>query len=134
MDSATTFALLDRHLIAENAHELEGTLATLTDDCVFVDFALGRRWEGRDGAAEHYRMWWDAFDVHVEGRQLHLAGDVAIAETTWVGEHVGEFLGIAPTHREVRFDVAVFVELRDGLMAGERFYWDRAAVVEQLTD
>lgn len=133
MDTAETLALLDRHLTAENAHELDATLATLTPDCVFEDFALGRRWEGHDGAADHYRMWWDAFDVHVEGRQLHLTGDVAIAETTWEGTHTGEFLGIAPTHRNVRFEVAVFVDLRDGLMASERFYWDRAGVLEQLT-
>jgi len=133
MDTDETMRLLGRHLDAENAHQMDETLATLAPDCVFVDYALDRRWEGHDGAAEHYRMWWDAFDTHVEGHRLHLAGDVAIAETTWEGTHVGEFLGIAPTGRKVRFEVAVFVDLRDGLMATERFYWDRAGVVDQLT-
>ena len=33
--------VLDRHVAAENAHDLGGTLATLTADCEFVDGALG---------------------------------------------------------------------------------------------
>jgi steroid delta-isomerase-like uncharacterized protein len=124
--------LLDRHLAAENAHDMAGTLATLTEDCEFVDVALGRRWSAHAGAAEHYRMWWDAFDVSVSGERLHLSRDTAVAETTWRGRHVGPFLGVAPTGRDVELQIAVFVEFRDGLMAGERFYWDTAALSDQL--
>jgi steroid delta-isomerase-like uncharacterized protein len=126
-------ALLQRHLSAENAHLMDDTVATLTPDCVFVDVALGRRWEGHAGATEHYRMWWDAFDVQVTGDRLHLAGGgVAVAETHWSGTHVGPFLGIEPSSRPVRFEVAVFIDVRDGLISGERFYWDRAGLLEQL--
>lgn len=35
-------AVLQRHLAAENAHNLEGTLATLHQDCLFEDYATGR--------------------------------------------------------------------------------------------
>ena len=34
--------LLYRHLEAENAQDLEGTLATLHPDCVFEDHATGQ--------------------------------------------------------------------------------------------
>jgi steroid delta-isomerase-like uncharacterized protein len=132
MSQSDLLQLLDRHLRAENAHDLEGTLATLTADCEFVDHALGMRWRGRTGAAEHYTMWWNAFDIEVTGERLHLAADSAVAETTWRGTHVGEFLGIAPTGRPVELTIAVFVEFGDGLMAGERFYWDTARLARQL--
>lgn len=124
--------VLDRHVAAENAHDLTGTLATLTDDCEFVDSTLGMRWSGHDGAAAHYTMWWDAFDVQVAGERLHLAEESAVAETTWTGTHIGTFAGVAATHLAVEFTVAVVVEFRDGLMAGERFYWDAGGLARQL--
>ena len=54
--------LIRRHLAAESAQDLEGTLATLHPDCRF-DFATGQTWHGREGAAAHYRQWWTTFDV-----------------------------------------------------------------------
>lgn len=126
-------ALLARHLEAENAHDVDGTLATLTDDCVFVDTALGT-FDGHDGAAEFYRLWWDAFDNEVTPEHLHIVDDrTAVAETRWRGTHVGTFLGIEPTARAVDVPVAIVVDVRDGRMATERLYWDARSVVETLT-
>jgi len=132
MSNDHVLELLDRHLAAENAHDLAGTLATLTEDCEFVDNVLGMRWSGHDGAARHYTMWWSAFETEVVGERLHMAEGSAIAETTWRGTHVGEFMGIAPTGRSIELTVAVVVELRDGRMSGERFFWDGAALARQL--
>ncbi len=47
--------LVRRHLTAENAQDLPGTLATLHPDCRFDDFATGQSWSGHAGAAAHYR-------------------------------------------------------------------------------
>ena len=66
--------MLRRHLEAENAHDLDGTLATLHRDCVFTDHATGQIWTGHEGAAAHYRQWWDCFDVEViRGKVRRLA-------------------------------------------------------------
>lgn len=130
--SSARMLLLERHLAAENAHNLEATLATLAEDAVLVDLALGSTWTGRSGAAAHYRMWWDGFDLTVTGQRLHLADDSAAAETMWLGTHVGPFCGLEPTGRAIELPVAVTIELRYGLIAGERFYWDRALLAEQL--
>jgi steroid delta-isomerase-like uncharacterized protein len=125
--------LLARHLAAENEHRMEDTLATLTEDCVFDDRGLGRVWHGRDGAREYYDMWWSGFGatVHTERRHYTDAG-AAVVETHFRGRHEGAFLGIAPTGREVDVELAIFIELRDGLMTGERFYWDVTSLLRQL--
>lgn len=125
--------LLRRHLEAENARRLEDTLATLTGDCVFEDTALGRVYRGREGAGEYYRLWWDAFGVIVHGERLHWTGPgAAVAEARYRGTHTGPFLGIAPTGRSIDLPFAVFISFKDGLMAGERFYYDLATLLRQL--
>jgi steroid delta-isomerase-like uncharacterized protein len=133
MPASDYVELLGRHLDAENRHDLADTLATLTSDCVFEDLALDQHFEGHAGATAYYRMWWDAFDTEVTPEQLHLVEPAtAVAETTWRGKHGGPFLGIAPTGRGIAVPVILVAELRDGLMSGERIYWDRATVLEQL--
>lgn len=125
--------LLARHLTAENEHRMEDTLATLTEDCVFDDRGLGRVWHGREGAREYYDMWWKAFGVTVHTERRHYTDEgAAVVETHFRGRHDGTFLGIAPTGREVDIELAIFIELRDGLMTGERFYWDTASLLRQL--
>jgi predicted ester cyclase len=78
-------------------------------------------------------MWWDAFDTEVTPERLHLVEPAtAVAETTWRGTHGGAFMGIEPTGRSIAVPVILVADLRDGLMRGERIYWDRATVLEQL--
>jgi len=128
-------ACLVRHLAAENAHRLEETLGTLTEDCVFEDVALQRTFDGYAGAAEYYRMWWSAFAIQVQlkgGTRHWIGDDLFVSETSYAGTHVGEFLGIAPTGRAIQFRFVVFVTFRDGLFAGERFYYDLGTLLRQI--
>ena len=129
-------AMLRRHLEAENAHDLEGTLATLHQDCVFKDHATGQVWNGREGAAAHYRQWWDCFDVEVvrkDGQSAGWIGDnVYAAEATWIGTHSGEFLGTPATGRPISQPFVVFVAFKDGLMSEERFHYDLGALLRQI--
>lgn len=121
------------HLEAENAHRLDETLATLTEDCVFDDRALGRTYHGRTGAAEYYRLWWDAFGVEVVGGTRYVTTDgTLISEAGYRGIHRGEFLGIAPTGRPIELRFVVIIGFRDGLMAGERFYYDLTGLLRQI--
>jgi steroid delta-isomerase-like uncharacterized protein len=134
-------AVIRRHLAAENAHDLEGTLATLHSECVFRDHATGQVWHGHAGAAEHYRQWWRTFDVTVERQAGQAAfwtasssgGDrVYVAQATWRGVHIGDFMGIAATRLPVVHPFVVFVAFKDGLMAGEEFFYDLASLLRQL--
>lgn len=129
-------ALLMRHLDAENRHDLDATLETLHPECVFEDRALGLRLEGRAGAARYYRLWWDALGVTVErpedGASYWATDGTYIAEAAYRGSHAGPFLGLAPTGRAIALRFTVIVGFRDGLMAGERFYYDLAGLLRQM--
>jgi len=125
--------LLKRHLQAENAHKLGETLATLSEDCVFDDKALGKVFHGQEGAAKYYKAWWEAFEmtVHTESR-YYPEPELVIVETHFKGKHVGDFFGLKATNREIDLPIAIFITLKNGLMAGERFYWDKATLAAQL--
>jgi hypothetical protein len=120
-------SLVRRHLEAENAHDLEGTLATLHPECRFDDFATGQSWFGREGAAAHY--------TGTGGRPSTSRCGAARASGARSphGRHVGRFLGIEPTGRTIVQPFVVSLSFRDGLMLGERFHYDLASLVRQIT-
>ncbi len=128
--------MLGRHLAAENDHDLAGTLATLHPDCEFYDHATQQTWTGHAGAEAHYRQHWQAFDVTVERAEGQISfwqdDDVYVAQAVWRGTHIGEFLGIAPSGRQIEQPFTVFVRFRDGLMVAEEFFYDLASLMQQI--
>jgi predicted ester cyclase len=81
-------------------------------------------------------MWWEGLRIIVapesNDRRMWTSEGIYVAETRFTGAHVGPFLGLAPTGRRIEFRFAVFVPFRDGLMAGERFYYDLDGLLRQL--
>ena len=110
-------ALVNTHLTAENEHRLEATLATLHEECVFEDRALGQIFHGREGAAEYYTTWWNAFNLVVKGEKRHWTSEpVMIAETHYQGTHVGDFLGI-PNIRKGQSNILSYSFIGAGIVA-----------------
>jgi len=66
-------AVLERHVRAETTFDMEGTLATLSPDCLFEDLPTGTRYRGREGARAYYREGWDAVGNVPQGSRLHVA-------------------------------------------------------------
>ncbi len=128
--------MLQRHLAAENAHDMAAVLATVHPDCVFRDLATGQIFPGKAGAERHYRQWWDAFGNVVErspnGSAQWIDDDTYVAEPQYTGRHVGPFFGLPPTGRTFVLPFVVFVKFRDGLFVEERFYYDFATLMRQL--
>ena len=52
--------------------------------------------------------------------------------TSVVGTHRGSYRGVRATGNALDLPVAIFIGLRDGLMSGERFYYDRATLLAQI--
>ena len=132
MNPDTLMELIGRHVDAENRHDMAATLATLHPQCEFVDHAMARSFRGHAGAREHYELWWRGFDLRVCGERFYLSGDTFIAETRFRGRHHGEFMGVPASGREIDLELAVFVQVKDGLMASERFYYDLGALLRQI--
>lgn len=133
MTRETSLQILTKHLEAEVAHDMEGTLATLHPECVFIDTPLGLRLEGREGARRHYAMWWSGFGNTLDPGGLHWVDDhFLVGEAAFVGRHVGPFAGLAPTGNAIRLPFVVFVTFRESLLAGERFVYDLNHLLHQL--
>jgi steroid delta-isomerase-like uncharacterized protein len=122
------------HLQAENLHDMAGTLATLSPDCVFEDIPMGRRFDGHEGAREYYQLWWSAFAVTVEGigRSYWLNDSLFVSEAIYHGRHMGPFLGIPATGNAIRLPFVVFVSFTQGRFGGERFYYDMSTLLRQI--
>lgn len=126
-------AVLQTHVSAETAFDMEETLATLTEDCLFEDVPSGRTYCGREAVSTYYRQWWEAFGNVPSGSRRYVpSGDCLIVETRFVGMHRGPYRGAAPTGRPIDLPVAIFVSFRDGLMSGERFYYDETTLRAQI--
>lgn len=124
---------LYQHMKAEAAHDLAGTLATIHPEALFEDQPLGLVLNGREATARHYRLWWAAFGLQTDGGTLHWVNDdLVIGEADFVGTHIGNFLGVAPTGRPIRFPFTVYVRFKDGMLLGERFFYDLNMIMAQL--
>jgi steroid delta-isomerase-like uncharacterized protein len=125
--------VLKRHLAAENSHDLSATLATLHRECVFEDCMTGDVYNGHEGARQYYETWWRALDLTVVSERRHMISDGnVVSEARYRGVHHGSLFGEAPTGANVDFPIATFLTFRDGLLAGERFYYDLGALLTRL--
>tara|TARA_R110002033_G_scaffold167009_2_gene205945 strand:- start:56 stop:487 length:432 start_codon:yes stop_codon:yes gene_type:complete len=129
----TNEACLLRHMKAEAEHDMANTLATIHPEALFEDQPIGLVLNGREATARHYDLWWSAFGIQTDGGKLHWVNDDFVIGDAWfVGTHVGPFLGIEPTGRDVRFPFTVYVRFKDGLLSGERFFYDLNMIMAQL--
>ncbi len=131
----TIRALWVSHSKAEDARDLNGLLNTLAPDCVYELVPTGHRWEGHEGAREFYLSFLGAFpDVTFHMRDIVVGPQGVMEVTEMRGTHRGPWLGLAPTGRVVRLPVVIHFpwDPRHGKFAGERIYFDRVTVAEQL--
>ena len=68
-------------------------------------------------------------DVHVAVEDVIAEGDKVVARNTVTGTHRGEYRGVAPTGRPVRYDEIFIVRFADGKIAE---IWGVVDVVSQL--
>jgi predicted ester cyclase len=120
-----------RHSIAEDRRDLDGLMATLTEECVYEVVPTGQRWQGHEGARAFYQSFLAAFpDVRFELRDIVIGpqGVIEVAEMT--GTHLGPWAGVAPTGRPVRLLIVIHFpwDPAAAKFDGERIYFDRAAL------
>jgi predicted ester cyclase len=118
------------HSLAEDARDLEGLIATLTDDCVYEVVPTGHRWEGHDGARSFYRALLGAFpDMRFELSDIVIGPQGVCEEARLTGTHERDWLEYAGTGRGIDFQVVIFFPWDPArrLFLGERVHFDPIA-------
>jgi len=129
--------VLADHLRAENAHDLDGIMATFTPDATLV--LNGQTFTGTDiirraHAALGFGERGGFSDLRVEEVERHAAADTIVLEERLRGRHTGTWEGLAATGGT--FEVSLCTVYRfaaDGRLVAEHVYFDSALLLKQLS-
>lgn len=140
MTPAELASLWDDHNGAEFiAKDPDAAMASMVDDPYVTILANGGGGEGREQVRAFYAdvlipQWPD--DAQMQPMNRVLGQDQLVDELHLSFTHAKQMdwllPGEPPSNRRVDMDVAIVVQFRDGLIAGERLYWDQAAVLRQV--
>ena len=120
-----------RHSIAEDARDIEGLIATLSEDCVYEIVPTGQRWEGDAGARAFYTELFGAFPDNAFALSEIVVGPQGVFEVaTLTGTNQGPWAGAAPTNLPVALEVLILFPWDPATerFTGERIWFDRGAI------
>ncbi len=126
--------IIDRHFAAENAHDIEATLATYTDDIIWDDVTHPHSpFRGKLAVGEVYGAILQALpDLKIESVTRFGCGDHVVDEGMATGHLFGEFAGLGGHGAPVRFRLLHVFDLRNGLIARENAWFDTGTVRRQV--
>ena len=126
--------IIDRHFAAENAHDIEATLATYTDAIVWDDITHpGSPFRGKQAVAEAYGGILQAIpDIQLRSVSRFQCADHAVDESIATGHVSGSFMGIDGGGAPISFRILHVFDIRDGLICREQAWFDTAGVARQL--
>ena len=125
-------AVVERHVTAENVQDVAGAMSTYHPRCFYESFGLGTRFTGREQVAMQYAALFAAMpdaEVTLDGEAY--GANVLVHWGTFHGTVTGEFFGLPATGRRIALPFAAVVPFRDGLMEGERLFFDLATLCDQ---
>ena len=135
MERERMVALVEEHLRAEGAGDVDGAIAVYTDD---IDHDVvgwpGGPVRGKDAARAFYDVLTANFRTEEE-RPSHryFAGNAMILDQMMTGTVTGTFLGLPGNGRRVRFRILHVFEFKDDLISRENVWFDGAAIQQQLS-
>lgn len=129
---------LDNEVLSLTQRNMQDYMQThdvryVAEDAVFKNMATGEVHKGREdiGAMLQY-MYHTAFEATAEVTNQIITEDKALLEGFFKGTHIGEFAGIAPTHKEVNVPLCVTYDLEEGLINEARIYMPVNVMLQQL--
>jgi hypothetical protein len=126
---------LDEHFGFEAADDVEGVLATLTDDAEhdIVGWPAGPT-AGRDGARPFYEnLFADLADGQVRSLRRLYGDDFMVDDSVWKGIAAGRPFGLEGKGRPLEFRLLHVIEFDEaGDMRRENVWIDLAAIQQQL--
>ncbi len=127
--------MMDEHFAYEGRDDVEGVLATLTEDVEhdIVGWPLGPA-HSRDGARQFYEtMFVDLADSSVRCVKRLYGSNFMVDESIWSGKAPGRPFGLEGRNRPLEFRLLHVVEFADnGAIKRENVWIDLAAIMQQL--
>jgi predicted ester cyclase len=115
------------HSLAEDAHDIPGLMATLTEDCVYTVVNNGASWHGKAGATQFYQQLLGAFpDIHFDLQHIVIGPQGVFEEAFVTGTYQTQWLDMPPPNgQRVEFAVTILFpwDPRQKLFTGERVYF-----------
>lgn len=115
------------HSSAEEAHDIPGLMATLTEDCVYTVASTGTSWHGKAGATQFYEQLLGAFpDIHFDLQNIVIGPQGVFEEAFVTGTYESQWLDMsAPNGQRIEFAVTILFpwDPRQRLFSGERIYF-----------
>jgi ketosteroid isomerase-like protein len=136
MDREAMDRIVNEHFGYEATDDVEGVLATMTDDVRHhvVGSPLGPL-SGKTAIRPFYeQLFADVKGESVEPVARWYGDDFVVDETLWTG-HIanGRFFGLEGKSGNVTFRLLHVFGLRDGLISEEHVWSDIAAIAEQVS-
>jgi hypothetical protein len=133
MEATEMLRLFEAHREAEAARDIDAILETFIPDCFLETIPLGLRSNGTEAVRAAYEaQFFTAFpDLAPEDEGMAVGDDVIAVWGTLRGTSQGEWLGVAPGGGSFEVPFANVVPFEQGLMAGEKIYFDLATLCEQ---
>lgn len=113
------------HSIAEDARDIPGLQATLSEDCVYEIVQTGHIWHGHEGARAFYTELLTAFpDIHFDLQNIVIGPQGVWEEAAVTGTHLADWLHLEASGEPVQFSVQIFFpwDRERALFAGERVF------------
>jgi steroid delta-isomerase-like uncharacterized protein len=133
MERNEMLRLFEAHREAEANRDIDAILETFTPGCFLETVALGIRSEGKDAVRAAYEaQFFSAFpDLAPDDEGIAFGDDKIVVWGTLRGTSRGDWLGVPPGGGSFAVPFTNLVPFQDGLMAGERVYFDLATLCEQ---
>ena len=115
------------HSIAEDARDIPGLMATLTEDCVYTVVNTGASWRGKEGAARFYQELLTSFpNIHFDLQNIIIGPQGVFEEAHVTASYQSQWLDMPPPNGEsIQFDVIIIFpwDSEQRLFRGERVYF-----------
>jgi steroid delta-isomerase-like uncharacterized protein len=132
LDRDEMLRLFEAHRQAEAARDFNAILETFSEDCFLETVALSLRPEGKAAVRAAYEGMFSAFpDLRPDDQGMAIGDDVIVVWGELRGTSGGDWLGVAPGGGSFVVPFANVAPFKDGLMAGERIYFDLATLCGQ---
>jgi len=116
-----------------NTHDVEGILEFYDEEIVWKNMGLEEAYEGKQAVREFLTRLMTALPDLVFTVDHKIArGDNVSEQWSIRGTHLGTFMGVPPTGRQIVIEALSMVTMRDGKFLRDEFYWDTRKVMNQM--